>query len=128
MYRDLALSRRPGVLLIYTSDHGQALYDAGYDASNCSGPNATKGEAMVPLFVFAGDEPVRKAFQTSAANSFNRAAHSDIFPTLLRAMGFEPNLVRPKYAGGLPEIPVDRTRRFFVFSPFGKEMQWVPVD
>jgi glucan phosphoethanolaminetransferase (alkaline phosphatase superfamily) len=126
--RLLPAINRPGVLLIYTSDHGQALYDGGYDGTHCSGPNATKGEGMVPLLVFAGDEPARKAFQVAAAHSFNKAAHSDIFPTLLRAMGFDPSFVRPKYAGGLLDIPANRKRRFFVFSPFGKEMQWVPVD
>jgi glucan phosphoethanolaminetransferase (alkaline phosphatase superfamily) len=126
--RLLPAINKPGVLLIYTSDHGQALYDKGYEASNCSGSNAAKGEGMVPLFVFAGDQPFRQAFQTSAARSFNKATHSDVFPTLLWAMGFDPNLVQPRYTDGLLEIPAHRTRRFFVFSPFGNEMQWVPVD
>lgn len=119
---------KPGVLLIYTSDHGQALYDGGYDASNCSGPNAVKGEGLVPLFVFAGDEPLRRTFQASAARSPNKASHADIFPTLIWAMGFDPDMVRPPYSGGLLQIPAHRTRRFFVFSPFQSSIDWVPVD
>jgi hypothetical protein len=122
-----AINKR-GVLLIYTSDHGQSLYDGGYDGSNCTGANATKGEGLVPLFVWAGDEPVRVAFQKAAIASFNRAAHSDIFPTLLWAMGFDPARVRPSYAEGLLAISPHRSRRFFVFSPFVEKMQWIPVD
>ena len=119
---------RHGVLLIYTSDHGQALYDGGYDASNCSGPYAVVGEGLVPLLAFAGDEGTRRLFQAAAERSFNRAAHSDIFPTLLWAMGFDVSLVKPQYPVGLLAVPNERKRRFFVFSPFGEDIHWVAVD
>jgi lipid A ethanolaminephosphotransferase len=126
--RVLPAITRPGVLLIYTSDHGQALYEGGYDGSNCSGRNAVKGEGLVPLFVFATDEATRQVFQAAAARSFNKAAHSDIFPTLLWAMGFDPVRVEPGYSGGLLAVPENRQRRFFVFSPFAEAMEWVTVD
>lgn len=119
---------KPGVLLIYTSDHGQALFDGGYDATNCSGANAVRGEGLVPLFVFASDPALRETFQAAATRSYNRAAHSDIFPTLLWAMGLDPSLMRPPYSRGLLDIPRDRHRRFFVFSPFASEMTWIGVD
>lgn len=116
------------VLLIYTSDHGQALFEGGYEASNCSGTNAVRGEGLVPLFVFSTDETLLKTFQESAARSSNRAMHSDIFPTLLWAMGFELAAVEPRYSPGLLDLPTVRTRRFFVFSPFTDRMNWIDVD
>ena len=120
---------QPGILLIYTSDHGQSLYDGPYDASNCTGPGAVKGEGMVPLLVFASDEHARLKFQEAARVSRNRRAHSDIFPTLLWAMGFDPAAVQPPYAGGLLDTPpANRVRRFFVLSPFAERLNWVRVD
>jgi glucan phosphoethanolaminetransferase (alkaline phosphatase superfamily) len=119
---------KPGVLLIYTSDHGQSMYDGGYDATACSGTNAVKGEGVVPLFVFAGDPAVRAEFQAAAMHSFNRAAHTDIFPTLLSAMGFDPELVEPPYGGGLLNVPSERRRHFFVFSPFTPSVNWVNTE
>jgi glucan phosphoethanolaminetransferase (alkaline phosphatase superfamily) len=120
--------QRTGVLLIYTSDHGQALYDAGYEATNCSGANAARGEGIVPMLVFASDEPTRKVFQAAAAQRPNTATHHDVFPTLLWGMGFDPARTEPRYASTLLHIPMRTGRRFFVFSPFRERMQWVPVD
>lgn len=119
---------KPGVLTIYTSDHGQSLYQGGYDATHCSGKNAVKGEGLIPLFVIAGDPDIRKLFNKSAARSFNKATHSDIFPTLLWALGFDTDLVKPKYSKGLNGIPDERDRRFFLYHPFKKKMDWISVD
>jgi glucan phosphoethanolaminetransferase (alkaline phosphatase superfamily) len=116
------------VLLIYTSDHGQALYDAGYEATNCSGSNAARGEGIVPLLVFASDKPVLEAFQASAAAHPNAATHNEIFPTLLWGLGFDPTATQPSYPSSLLNIPTRPSRRFFVFSPFHDVMQWVVVD
>jgi len=120
---------RPGTLLIYTSDHGQSLYDGPYDAGNCTGPGAVKGEGMVPLVVFASDEDTRLQFQDAARLSRDRRSHSDIFPTLLWAMGFDAAAVQPRYEGGLLDTPPShRVRRFFVLSPFAERLNWVHVD
>jgi len=120
---------RPGTLLIYTSDHGQALYDGAYDAANCTGADAVKGEGLVPLLVFASDPDTQRVFQESARVSRDRRSHSDIFPTLLWAMGFDPAAVQPGYEGGLLAVPApDRVRRFFVLSPFVERIKWVRVD
>lgn len=120
--------RRPGVLLVYTSDHGQALYDAGYEATNCSGVNAARGEGIVPMLVFASDDTARRTFQSAATKRPNAATHNEIFPTLLWAMGFNPDFTRPRYRSSLLNIPERASRRFFVFSPFRDEMEWVTVD
>lgn len=121
---------QPGVLLIYTSDHGQSLYDGNYEGTHCAGANtAVKGEGLVPLLVFASDEDARLQFQSAARASRDRRSHSDIFPTLLWAMGFEPADVQPRYEGGLMEnAPPNRMRRFFVLSPFVDRIRWIPVD
>jgi lipid A ethanolaminephosphotransferase len=116
------------VLVIYTSDHGQALYDAGYDASNCSGPEAAQGEGVIPLLVFASNDAALKAFQASAARRQDAATQGDIFPTLLWAMGFDRTATTPAYATSLLDIPARASRRFFVFSPFQNTVQWVTVN
>jgi hypothetical protein len=118
----------PGVLVIYTSDHGQSMFDGGYDVTSCSGSNAVKGEGLVPLFLISGSPDSQVDFQAAARSGFNRATHSDIFPTLLSAMGFEPQLVQPPYRSSLTNIAQGRLRRFFVFSPFTNDIQWVKVD
>lgn len=113
-------------LVIYTSDHGQALYDGHYEATNCSGPGAAMGEGIVPLIVIGSGGEV--AFHSSAKLWSNRGTHADIFPTILWALGIDPTLVNPPYERGLLGQPPARQRRFFVDSPFQTAMQWVDVN
>ena len=98
-------------------------------SAHCTGPGAVKGEGMVPLFVFASDEDTRLQFQEAARVSRNRRSHSDIFPTLLWAMGFDAASVQPRYEGSLLDTPPsNRVRRFFVLSPFAERLNWVRLD
>ena len=120
--------RRPDVLAIYTSDHGQQMREGGYPASHCSGVNAVKGEGLVPLFLTTGNEILLSAFRASAEKARGRTNHNDIFPTLIWAMGFDPSRVLPAYSPGLVDVPLSRVRRFYVGHPFRKTPDWITVD
>lgn len=106
---------RPDVLAIYTSDHGQAMYDGGYDATHCTGKNATLGESLVPMLVFTGNPEFKRLLVESKKTSLNLTDHEDIFGTLLIAMGFDPSKTQPAYNSSLLSVQTDR-RRFFVFG------------
>ena len=84
---------RSNAVLIYTSDHGQSMFEGGYDLSHCSGrPN--RGEVSVPLFVLAGSSDLLGMFRAEAQRAFNRASHFEVFPTLLELMGYSKTVGR----------------------------------
>ena len=93
--------KAPGVLTIYTSDHGQALFEGGYEASHASIKNVHPGEGFVPLFIISGDEDYSKRIQAAAERSRNNATHFEIFPTLLLALGYDPSWVKDKFGQSL---------------------------
>ncbi len=78
--------------VIYTSDHGQTLFEGGVDWLHC---NYTHQEATVPLILIG---EVSQALDTTYP-----ASHRNIFPTILdlmgvpdtaRSMGYAPSLLR----------------------------------
>lgn len=66
----------PKTWLIYTSDHGQTLFEDGMGWSHCN--NSVK-EASVPLIIIG-------PFSSPPDTSYP-ASHSNIFPTILELMG-----------------------------------------
>ncbi len=115
-----------GTAIFYTSDHGQSLSEGGYSASHCSvGDNIVAGEALVPLLAITGDEPMRAALKAASCHMFNRASHFEIFPTLLRAFGFDPAEVEAAYGAGLFGDPCPQ-RRFL--AGFKTSAAWVDVE
>jgi sulfatase-like protein len=112
-------------LLIYTSDHGENLWDGtGTHWRHCdSNPPAI--EVWVPLLAATGNEQFGSALRTSASRSFNRAAHVDIFPTLLLAMGYDAAAVTAAYGPSLLNIPAARHLQFVTGDVIGRETrQW----
>jgi lipid A ethanolaminephosphotransferase len=108
-------------LLIYTSDHGQSLYDGGYKLSHCSvnGP-VVPGEGYVPLFAMTHVESYNRELRQAARSGQGHFSHFEIFPTLLNAMGFEPSFIKGRYGRSLLEVPVAATSRgFYVGNPKG---------
>jgi lipid A ethanolaminephosphotransferase len=104
-------------LLIYTSDHGQNLWDDGPTLMRHCDTNPPPTELWVPLIVFTGNESFRNALAASAARSPNQATHFDIFPTLLVAMGYDRAAVDATYGSNLFSIPSGRSRRFLLGDP-----------
>lgn len=108
-------------LIVYTSDHGENLWEGtGTHWRHCDS-NPPPVEVWVPLFVVTGNEQYGQALRTSAARSFNRAAHVDIFPTLLLAMGYEAPAVTAAYGPSLLNIPTARRLQFVTGDVIGRE-------
>lgn len=88
---------RPDVFLIYTSDHGQA-FDTHSPITHCRGFNPSDDEFRVPLFIIANDAATQARLSRKKAG---HATHFDIFPTLLTALGFQPDKVKEVYGPSL---------------------------
>jgi hypothetical protein len=115
-------------LIIYTSDHGQALFEGGYEVQHCSTlPNVHWGEGIVPLFAVAGRSDFAERLKRHAALGFNRASHFDIFPTLLLAFGYPEAWVRGAYGHSLLDFPTDRPRKVFT-GPFWSTGDWLDIE
>jgi glucan phosphoethanolaminetransferase (alkaline phosphatase superfamily) len=117
-----------GVLIIYTSDHGQNLWDDGNRFSRHCNNHPPPTEVRVPLVTFTGDEVFGRALSTSAARSFNEASHFEIFPTLLLAMGYDPTSVADIYGPSLLAVPHGHPRRVVIGDVIGRGHRvWVDV-
>lgn len=90
-------------VFLYTSDHGQTLFEGGINTSH---GGASKAEAMVPLFVIGKFE---KKFDTRY-----KASHQNILPTLLDLMKYPKELRETDLALSLLEAKAaDSKPRFF---------------
>ena len=127
--RVLPALQRDDVILIYTSDHGQSLYEGGYDLSHCSlTTDLHLGEVLVPLFLFVNSPATQAVFSAEAKRAFNRASHFEIMPTLLELMGYAPDWVRSNYGPSLMHVPVDRRRGFLLGTFFHPAAAWIDVE
>jgi hypothetical protein len=114
--------------MIYTSDHGQNLWDDGPTLWRHCDSNPPPTELWVPLVAFTGDTQFRADLSRSAARSANEATHFEIFPTLLLAMGYDANGVTETYGPNLIDIPKGRPRRFVVGDVNGRAYRvWLDV-
>ena len=120
---------RPDTLMIYTSDHGQALFEGGYDIQQCSNSaEQSKGEVTVPIFVWAGSGAFAQRLREHARLGFNQATHFEVFPTLLSAMGFPQRWVRREYGPSLLDFPLSREPRLLVGGIFDVGAYWIKLD
>jgi glucan phosphoethanolaminetransferase (alkaline phosphatase superfamily) len=117
-------------LLVYTSDHGEALYDGAYDWGHCTSDHnvVVQGEALVPLFVATRASELQAVFRAEASRSFNRVSHFHIFPTILELMGYSQSWIESQYGPSLLQVPSDGRRAFLVGNIESKSAVWVDVD
>jgi lipid A ethanolaminephosphotransferase len=113
-------------VLIYTSDHGQAMFEGGYDIGHCSA-DPHPGEVYVPLFAVTRSFELHARLQTEAKRAYNRASHFEIFPTLLELMGYSRIWVEKNYGPSLLRVPVDQQPRFFPVAFTSSSANWVSV-
>ncbi|MDN3646358.1 hypothetical protein QWY75_09110 [Pontixanthobacter aestiaquae] len=118
----------PPFTMIYTSDHGQQFHERGLPGElvHCR-KDAVMEEAVVPLAIVE-NEPAMIDWQQAATANRNRKSHFQIFPSLLRIMGYETNGVRGKYGPDLIDPEEDpQTFASEMHIHFGWEPLWHAV-
>jgi glucan phosphoethanolaminetransferase (alkaline phosphatase superfamily) len=105
-------------VIIYTSDHGQNIVDDGTLATHCR-PRANRFEGIVPMMVFSNDAAILKRYKAVQVTSYDKTSHFQIFPTLLRLVGYKDSWVRRQYGASLSEPPATLPE-FFVGDLHGR--------
>lgn len=133
--RLFAGARRDGALIVYTSDHGQNLHERGDPGTttHCS-PFPASEEGAVPLVVIdvagigAGTGTTAGRWNAAAKRHFDASSHYRIFPTLLDAMGYDPNAVGRLYGETLASSRPDPATFNSLFNArLGRKPQWIAV-
>jgi len=81
---------KKNILFIYTSDHGQNIFNNNKKQTHCS-KEPLPIEANVPLFLVPFGETETILTRLSAKNiknNLNKTSHFNIFPTILSLMGY----------------------------------------
>lgn len=107
--------RRPGTVIVYTSDHGQALSERGEPWSHCGGREPDMAdphrEALVPLVMIEAGRPGR-----DPERARDHAGHEHVFATLLDLFGFPVAERRHRYRPSLigPEGFEPAPRHYYI--------------
>ena len=94
-------------VVIYTSDHGQDLHERGNPGLNTHcGSDPVAEEGLVPLVLIQGRQVESLDWQAHMAQNHDASSHYNIFPTLLRLMGYDAHAVVSLYGRAL-DMPTD---------------------
>jgi glucan phosphoethanolaminetransferase (alkaline phosphatase superfamily) len=119
---------RDDTLVIYTSDHGQAMFDGGYENQHCSlGERIANSEAFVPLFAVTHDKQFLRDMRDAASRFRDQASHFELFPTLLYAMGYPKSWIEKRYGPTLFDVPEHRQRGFLMGTFFNPGAKWLAL-
>jgi glucan phosphoethanolaminetransferase (alkaline phosphatase superfamily) len=115
-------------LLVYTSDHGQALVENNTKWTHCtSGPSTVNGEGLVPLLMYLRqDTPFSRLLGENGKNFHGKYSHFQVFPTMLIALGYPVPAVTQSYGSSLLDPPPS-TRRFLKGGDVHR-LEWHTVE
>ncbi|MFC5269506.1 sulfatase-like hydrolase/transferase [Adhaeribacter terreus] len=111
------ISTKDSTLIVYTSDHGQNLREAGFNFAHASVFKASPQEAEVPLFIYDPAKLLPKNFQPKFPNQYS---HAYIFPTLLWLQGFPQEFIMKNYGPTLADTVEPEPRYFLTGDFFGR--------
>lgn len=112
-------------ILFYTSDHGQSLSEGGIKLSHCSTVQPMRwGEAAVPLFALSSDQSWLNRLRTAATANRNRASHANLAPTVLTALGVDPDWLQQHFDPPLTDTIPDGRKRLVRFG--GTAVEYLP--
>jgi len=118
-------------VVLYTSDHGQKLYNEGGGSffTHCNTTNVDPHEGLVPLVVISDSLSMTAIFNEAGRLNYNRASHLNIYPTVLKLLGYDDNFITEKYGNTLfSEI---KQKQEFIAPPFlvryGRKLNWVGI-
>ncbi len=118
-------------LILYTADHGQNFHEDGGSGAqtHCTIGPAVAGEGRVPLVAITRHPTVAPQLRDAASGNHDKASHFNLYPTVLRAMGygmpatvdgFEPDL--------FARLPRDKQHFLSTyFVRFGRPPVWNPI-
>lgn len=94
-------------VVLYTSDHGQDLHERGNPGLNthCDSDPVPE-EGLVPLVVIQGEGLRTLDWQAHLPANRNASSHYNLFPTLLKLMGYDGTAVSALYDRSL-DMPTD---------------------
>ncbi len=116
-------------VVIYTSDHGQNFHERGDPgtATHCSSIPSIE-EGAVPLVVLTHLQRAQ-SFMENLATNRNHTSHYNIFPTVLKLLGFEKTSISQIYGLPLTDIANDPMTFNAKFEArFGQSPNWVRVQ
>lgn len=89
---DSIASSTPELVIIYTSDHGQNIFDhPEITATHCYKGPSPSVMAKVPLFIYSSDTTWIKEMKLKIKNQNSPSSHFQIFPTIISLMGYTKN-------------------------------------
>lgn len=112
-------------LIVYTSDHGQNLGEGGYRQQHCSTTGQVHwSEANVPMIAVTGHAEIGATLREAAIRNYDATTHFEVFPTMLRAMGYEKPWILAQYGHDLIDPVGDRDAKFLIGDLFGSLHGW----
>ncbi len=115
-------------VIIYTSDHGQALNPERF--THCSVDRPDPREGLVPLFVITGNVALRAKLQAAADASRGHGSHFSIAPTVLELLGYDRAAVTETHGPSLL-MKSARAAEFTsgdIFGLFSEDPNRHPID
>lgn len=89
---DSIASSTPELVIIYTSDHGQNIFDhPEITATHCYKGPAPSIMAKVPLFIYSSDTTWVREMKLKIKQQNSPRSHFQIFPTIINLMGYTNN-------------------------------------
>lgn len=104
------------IVVMYTSDHGQGLGENGNHSTHCLPEHAPDVQARVPLVLMTLGVESTLPFLPQAGRPYSQF---QIFPSLLRLMGYPPDGVQAEYGPDLSE-PWQGERVYFSGDLWGR--------
>ena len=97
-------------IVFYTSDHGQNILETPKKTliTHCNGDYVVKNEVSVPLIIFT--ENAKEKFPINKQNAYSQF---QIFPTTLKLLGYDNNLVQ-NYGKTLYQSYTNKEKRKFI--------------
>ncbi|MGX9416063.1 sulfatase-like hydrolase/transferase [Vibrio sp. WJH972] len=97
-------------IIIYTSDHGQNLFDNGRSITHCSVESIVPYETTVPFIVFTDNKEELLNLANAAEFNRNKLSHFNIFPTLTKYFGYTEKNISPLHGMSLFHIRSERNK------------------
>lgn len=114
------------VLVIYTSDHGQSLWEGkDFQATHCVKDKAIPQMANVPIILYSNDQKkLSHLLSQIPKNNVNRISHFHIFNTTLQLMGYKKNEVLQQYGRSIFDT-LPKARFFTVGDIMGRSTMYL---